>query len=74
MSTSSLSKGSADDEECAAIASDYYTNEYHTAYLIYPKFSTFKILKLKTYITLTLNILHVTASFIQDALDLEFSI
>jgi hypothetical protein len=73
MSSSSLSKGSVDDE-CAAIASDYYTNEYHTAYLIYPKFSTFKILKPKTYITFTLNILQLTASFIKDALDLGFSI
>jgi len=54
---SSLSKGCADDAECPATVSDYYTHEYHTAYLIYPTFSTFKVLKLTTYITFSLNIL-----------------
>jgi len=52
----------------------YLLYEYHTAYLIYPKFSTFKVLKLITYITFTLNILQAMASFMLDAFDLRFCI
>jgi hypothetical protein len=71
--SSSLLTGRADDAECPATVSDYYTYEHHTAYLIYPTFSTFKVLQQMTYITFTLNTLQVMASFIQDALDLGFS-
>jgi hypothetical protein len=66
---SSLSKGSA---ECPVTESDCCTHEYHAAYLMYPKLSTFKVMKLITYITFTLNILQVMASFIHDALGLQF--
>jgi hypothetical protein len=71
--SSSLSKGCADDAERPATVPDYYTHEHHTAHLIYPRFSTFQVLKMMAYITLTLNILQVMAYFIQDASDLGLS-